>query len=645
MLPTLLAFFGLGLISTTAGAAADPGDATKLAQIFGARPWVEDVSLSPDGRHVAYVTPGAGQMNVANVLDLATGDTKTVTYADGKPLRITQCNWSANDRLVCRLYGVSRLKDRNYGWSRIVGVNVDGTGALDLGRPNGNNWSIKGWDGDVIDWLSGTNGIVLMARLGAADTIIEQVDTRTGTGTPLKSLPSADSYLSDGRGTIRMVANHQTNASGYTGITKYRYRLAGGTGWLPFGTADKVTGLKPAAIDADQNAVYALQKLDGREALYRVALDGTLRTDLVYADPEVDVAGVETIGRQERIIGYRYITDRLQIVYTDPAYRALAASLGKVLPKLPILVFSGASADERKLILFAASDVDPGHYFLYDRDTHRLTELLLERPPLAERKLADQRMIRIPAADGTMIPAYLALPPGSSGRNLPAIVMPHGGPAARDVWGFDWLVQFFAARGYAVIQPEYRGSTGFGRTYLNGSGFKSWRTAMSDVADAGRWLVKQGIADPDKLAIFGWSYGGYAALQVNYTDPLLFKAVIAVAPVTSVDDLRLEIAGRQTKALVDDFTGSHANAVEASPVRHPDAFRAPVLLFHGDRDLNVGIDASREMDKALRAAGKQSRLVTYPDLDHQLLDSGVRADLLSQSDAFLTKALGLPEVR
>jgi len=644
MLRALLGFCGLGLISTAA-AAADTTDATKLAQIFGARPWVENVSLSPDGRHVAYVTPGAGQMNIANVLDVVTGETKIVSYADGKPLRITQCGWSANDRLVCRLYGVSKLKYRNYGWSRIVGVNIDGTKALDLGRPNHSNWSLKGWDGEVVDWLSGTDGIVLMNRLGADSAIIEQVDTRTGKGTPVQFLPHADGYLSDGRGTIRMAVEYKANYSGFTGRTSYRYRLADGSAWLPFGIADNNVGLKPIAVDADQNVAYALQKLDGREALYRVALDRTLKTDLVYADPEVDVAGVETIGRREHVIGYRYVTDRLRIVYTDPTYKALATSIAKALPKLPILVFEGASTDERKLILFAASDVDPGHYYLYDRDTHGLTELLLERPPLSERKLAEQRMIRIPAADGTAIPAYLALPPGSSDHNLPAIVMPHGGPAARDVWGFDWLVQFFAARGYAVIQPEFRGSTGFGQAYLGGSGFKSWRTAMSDIADAGHWLIKEGIADPGKLAIFGWSYGGYAALQVNYTDPLLFKAVIAVAPVTNVDDIRSNLSERQNMSLVKDFIGSHANSVEASPVRHASAFKAPVLLFHGEQDLNVVLSDSQDMDKALRAAGKQTRLVTYPGLDHQLLDSAARADLLGQSDAFLTKTLGLAATR
>jgi len=220
-------------------------------------------------------------------------------------------------------------------------------------------------------------------------------------------------------------------------------------------------------------------------------------------------------------------------------------------------------------------------------------------------------------------------------------VMPHGGPASRDVWGFDWLAQFFAARGYAVLQPEYRGSTGFGSNFLGGSAFKTWRSSIGDVAEAGRWLVKQGIADPAKLAIFGWSFGGYAALQVNYLDPNLFKAVVAVAPVTDAADVWSDYMGSTTRSFTTEVIGTHANAVEGSPVRHADIFKAPVLMFHGDLDLNVDPAASKSMDAALKAAGKQTRLVVYPGLDHQLDDSAARADMLTQSDAFLRKALGI----
>jgi dipeptidyl aminopeptidase/acylaminoacyl peptidase len=256
-------------------------------------------------------------------------------------------------------------------------------------------------------------------------------------------------------------------------------------------------------------------------------------------------------------------------------------------------------------------------------------------------KLAEMTPIEYPAADGTMIPAYLTLPPGGTGKNLPAIVMPHGGPSARDEWGFDWLVQFYATAGYAVLQPNYRGSAGYGSDWYQKNGFQSWKTAIGDVDDAGRWLLKQGIAAPGKLAIVGWSYGGYAALQSQVLDPALFKAVVAIAPVTDLDRLRDESRQFTNFLVVDKIVGSGPHVEEGSPARHADRFQAPVLLFHGDKDRNVGVGESRLMHDRLVSAGKSVEYVEFPGLDHQLLDAAARTRLLAESDAFIRKALGL----
>ena len=188
----------------------------------------------------------------------------------------------------------------------------------------------------------------------------------------------------------------------------------------------------------------------------------------------------------------------------------------------------------------ASSDTDPGMLYLYTKATRGLAEVLPIRNELVGVAMGKMTPVSFPAADGTMIPGYLTLPPGSDGKGLPAIVMPHGGPGARDEWGFDWLVQFYAARGFAVLQPNYRGSTGYGSAWYQKNGFQSWRIAIGDVNDAGRWLVSQGIAKSDQLGIVGWSYGGYAALQSSVLDPNLFKAIVAIAPVTDLDRLREE---------------------------------------------------------------------------------------------------------
>jgi dipeptidyl aminopeptidase/acylaminoacyl peptidase len=352
------------------------------------------------------------------------------------------------------------------------------------------------------------------------------------------------------------------------------------------------------------------------------------------------VVGLIQVGRQQRPVGLTYETDRRRTEFFDPALQALGRSLSKALPGLPLVSFVDASADESKLILFAGSDTDPGHFYLYDKATRHLTEIGAKRPQLAGLRLGEQRAIMYRAADGTMVPAYLTLPAGSSGKNLPAIVMPHGGPSARDEWGFDWLSQYFVSRGYAVLQPNFRGSSGYGDAWFQKNGFQSWRTAIGDVNDGGRWLVSQGIAAPSKLAILGWSYGGYAALQSAVLDPSLFKAIVAVAPVTDLDALKEEHRRFTDFHLVEAFVGSGEHVHSGSPAQNASRITAPVLLFHGDIDQNVAISESRLMASRLRSAGRSVQLVEFKGLDHYLKDDQVRADMLDKMDTFLKASLG-----
>ncbi len=633
MFGKVLVFFGtLGLSAIATAAEPTP---SALAAAFGARVGASSPALSPDGKFLVYIAPGAGQLTVAVVMNLADGATTPITYADGKPLKLKFCGWSAADRLVCLLSGISKVDGTKLAWNRLVAVDADGKPSLPLGSRK-SSFTVRQDDGEVLDWMAGVDGIVLMSRGNGA----ERVDTRTGKGVPVK--PAVGTGWTDGSGTVRITGLYGTDAHGMlNGKATYWYRLRGSSEQKLFSRVDaNDNGLYPVAVDGTLNLAYAVQKKDGRRALYSVALDGTMKTDLIYADPTVDVDSVETIGRHDRVIGLRYVTDKTHIVYFDAGYRALAQSLAKALPKLSDIAFVSASADEKRVLLFAESDIDSGHYFLFDRDTRKLTEVLVPRADLSGMQLSEQRSITYPAADGTLIPAYLTLPPGSTGRHIPAIVMPHGGPSARDVWGFDWLPQYFAQKGYAVIQPQFRGSTGFGEDFEKKSGFISWPTAIGDVIDAGRWMIAQGIADPDRLGIFGWSYGGYAALQANVVDPALFKAVVAVAPVTDLYRLKADAENFTNARLVAKQVGSGILRDQGSPDHYAERFRAPVLMFHGDQDINVDILQSRLMDGALRRAGKSSRLVVYPGLDHQLDDSAARTDLLTQADTFFAKSLG-----
>ena len=644
-----------------AQAAKDAPAPKTLAERFGARENVRQISMSPDGGHLAVLTSGGTRGTALVVIDADKGETSQIAAADGDGMQPRACGWSSPTRLVCKLFGTSDALAVTVGFTRLIGLDADGGHRLYLGRKPafGGGLRPSQFDGDVIDWRIG-DGQVLMARdfvpeASTTGSIIRAANARDGLGVELVDTVNgkaqlverpdreATDYLADGQGNVRIKAIMPHDGAGMlTGETIYRYRPGGGGDWQPFSRVRANSGdaLAPLAVDGTRNVAFATRTLNGRAALYSVTLDGAMTTELVASNPDVDVASVVTIGRRGRVIGATYVTDRRQTDYFDSDYRKLAAGLARALPRTPLIRFVGANADESQLLVFAGSDVDPGTYYRYTKATRRLDALVGARPQLSGVAMGEMKAVRFPAADGTMVPAYLTLPPGGAAKGLPAIVMPHGGPSSRDEWGFDWLVQFFAASGYAVIQPQYRGSSGYGDGWYANNAFRSWEQAINDVADAGRWLVREGIADPRKLGIVGWSYGGYAALQANVIDPDLFRAGVAIAPVTDLAATKREAIGFTNRTLVAEQIGSGEAVAKGSPARHADRFKAPVLMFHGDTDLNVGVAQSRLMDKRLRDAGKASTLVVFPRLDHQIDDSAARSAMLAKSDAFLKAAFG-----
>jgi dipeptidyl aminopeptidase/acylaminoacyl peptidase len=419
--------------------------------------------------------------------------------------------------------------------------------------------------------------------------------------------------------------------------------MPGSREWKPLTKYNRVdgSGMDIYAVDRDLNVAYGFKKKDGLRALYSVTLDAQPHEELIYSRTDVDVDSLIQIGRRQHVVGAEYALDSRQAAYFDPNVKSLLGALSKALPQSALGVME-SSADEQKMLIFSGSDRDPGVYYIFDRPSKQLQTFLVARGELEGVTLATMKPVSYPASDGTSIPAFLTVPPGKeSAKGLPAIVMPHGGPSSRDHWGFDYLAQFYAARGFAVIQPNYRGSTGYGDAWVAKNGFRSWPTAIGDVLDAGRWLVHEGIADPAKLAIVGWSYGGYAALQSSVVDPNVFKAVVAIAPVTDLGALKDEFYYWSDYNLISDFVGDGKTMHEGSPIEHADRIKVPVLLFHGEFDRNVSVNQSKRMAARLQAAGGRCELVTWPDLDHQLEDSAARAQMLRKSDEFLRKELAL----
>ena len=668
---TIIALTGLLAISLGVAAREPRAQAPKRSAVaddasaFGALETAFSAALSADGKRMVFVGPGAGTSTIATVIDFASGSERQIARANANPGSLRHCDWSAADRLVCSLSGLKRIHTLLWPVVRTLAMDADGGRQIYLGqRDSLDQLGRRQADGFIVDWMNGVDGTVLMSRsylpeatVGKIMARIEaglgvaRIDTRTGKATLIERPgDEAVEYISEGLGNIRIMTTTVVAADGYLrGVDKHFYRLPNSRAWHELGTytfdgkgVRGGTGMIPLAVDPITNAAYVLQPLEGRNALYRITLDRSLNTELVFASKEVDIDNVVRIGRAGRVIGARYTIQRSQVEYFDPAYKSIHATLTRALPNLPLISFISTSADERILLILASSDVDPGHWYVFDRINKTLGEAITSRPNLAGKVLSPVRAITYPAADGTQIPAYLTLPPGvTEAKNLPAIVMPHGGPAARDEWEFDWLSQFFAQRGFAVLQPNYRGSAGYGNQWFAENGFRGWKTSIGDVCDSGRWLIAQGITDPSKLAVFGWSYGGYAALQANVLDADLFKAVIAVAPVTDLALLKNQAMVYNSAFLHADYIGSGPHIREGSPAQHAEIFKAPVLMFHGDKDFNVDIDQSRRMQKALRNAGRPGELVVYPDLDHDLIDSDARADMLRKSEAFLRTQLNL----
>ena len=655
------AVFGIGLLLMATLLRAEAPNAFDAARAFGARPSVVGLSLSPDGTRVAYIVPWKGKGAALVAGTLGTGFRETpILFSDGNPFRLRGCHWVSNQRLVCQIYGIVQDTSGTAGLlpvSRLIAVNADGSNVQTLAVRR--NYYSRGYllhDGDIIDYLPDEDAAVLMSRSYTPDTHsgshigsekeglgVDWVDTRNlGVKNVIPPRRDAVEYLSDGRGTVRVMGIEERGSSGRDrGKLSYFYRAVGATDWRKLSRYDELdrTGFIPVAVDRDLNVAYGFRRTDGRVCLYTIKLDDSLEEHLVYSHPDVDVSGLLQIGRRQRVIGATYVTDRRQSEVFEPEIKQLLASLSRALPQQPLLRVTDASVDEGRLLVLAGSDTDPGVYYFFDRKSRHLDTFLVLRSELEGVKLASVKPVSYPADDGVIVPGYLTLPPGQeNGRGLPAIVLPHGGPSARDQWGFDWLSQYFANRGYAVLQPEFRGSAGYGDAWLQENGFRSWRVAIGDVLSAGRWLIKEGIADPTRLGIVGWSYGGYAALQSAVVDPALFRAVVAIAPVTDLSELIEDRRGWSDYDVVMKFVGEGPHVREGSPIEHANSFKVPVLLFHGTLDRNVAYRQSERLVEKLKSAGVHADLVTFKDLDHQLEDSGARSEMLQRSDAFLQAA-------
>jgi dipeptidyl aminopeptidase/acylaminoacyl peptidase len=331
--------------------------------------------------------------------------------------------------------------------------------------------------------------------------------------------------------------------------------------------------------------------------------------------------------------------------YFDPATQKIQTTLEKALPNQSVAI---VSKDATSTSYLAVSDGprNPPTLYLYQPAAHQLMVLLQAYPALQQSDLGEMKPYPYKARDGLDIHAYLTLPPGRDPHNLPTIIMPHGGPEDRDMLRFDWVAQFLASRGYAVLQPNFRGSSGYGWPFIT-AGDGEWANKVQfDVQDGVKKLVSDGVADPKHTCIFGWSYGGYMSLAGATFSPDLYACAAAFAGVYDLDRLLYsgsKFESESTSVWERRMGASRSDSDKMyalSPAKHPDQVKAPILLMHSDKDVTVPIEQSEIEERGLKKFGKQVQFVKMSGDDHQLSYASTRIQMLTELEKFLATNIG-----
>lgn len=344
-----------------------------------------------------------------------------------------------------------------------------------------------------------------------------------------------------------------------------------------------------------------------------------------------------------RLAGFGRVDDKRIFDWFDPGMKAIEDALPKVLGEDYRISVESYAEDPRKLIAYIEGADDAGSYYFIDLTTGDGSMLGADYPDIPVEWITQKQAISYPAADGLTIPGYLTLPPFKAATNLPLIVLPHGGPEARDFVDFDWQTQVLASRGYAVLQPNFRGSDGYGQDFV-AAGHGQWgRKMQTDLSDGVRYLVSKGMVDPKRVAILGASYGGYAAMAGATLDQGVYNCSVAIAGVSDLEDL---VQWEDNKTGNDNgtgvqywkrFMGDKAGWADVSPARQAGKAYCPLLLIHGTDDTVVPISQSQRMESAMKSAGKSVELITYKGQDHWETVGPARVQMMKDALTFLAK--------
>ncbi len=607
--------------------------------IFG-NPEIAAAQLSPDGHYLAFLKPWKDTRNVwVKGVDEPFSAARLLTTESKRP--IAGYFWTRDSKYI--LYVKDKDGDENYN---VYAVDPAAKPAAEAQAPESRD----------LTGLKGVRVQIYEAPKNDPDTVYIGLNDRDKAWHDLYKLS-----LSTGKKTL--VRKNTDRITGWSFDLKGQLRLAsrnadnGDTEILRV-DADKLTQVysctvfetcDPLHFYTDNNRVY-METNKGADLVSLVLFDpATGKTDLVESDPEgkVDFGGALFSEANDELIETWYINDRAKEYFKNKAFGNDVHWIEKKFPGDEIRVGS-RTLDENEWLVTAVSDREPGQTFLFHRKSKKLVPQYTVREKLPRQYLAEMKSVSYPSSDGLAIPAYLTLPQGVDPKLLPTLIIPHGGPWGRDEWGYNALAQFFANRGYAVLMPNFRGSTGYGRKFLDGGNLEWGRKMQDDVTWGVKYLVAQGIADPKRVGIMGGSYGGYATLAgVAFTPDLYAAAVDVVGPsnlITLMESIPpyWEAARKMFAVRMGDVSTPEGKALlaERSPLNSVDKIKTPLLVAQGANDPRVNRREAEQIVVALRDRGFAVEYILAPDEGHGFARPVNNLALYMESERFLADHLG-----
>jgi len=583
--------------------------------------------LSPNGRYLGYLEPYERRLNLT-VKDLQTGETRRVTEATERDLG--GFVWVNDERLV---YVQDTGGDENF---RLYSVGRDGSDPLDLTPFD----KVKC---DIVDDLEDDPRRILFQMNQRNPELFDvyRIDVHTGEMEPIAENPgNVQWWCTDHDGKLRLA----TTTDGVNSSILFRDNES--EPWRTVATYDFKESASPRQFTPDNAALYVSSNV-GRDksAIFEYDPATGRETKLIFEHDEVDVSQILYSRKHRRLTGVAYESDRLHYHFFDERRREIQEFMDRELPAYENHLISW-SRDETRYVVYSGSDRSMGRYSLLDAEKMELTPLFELSPWLDEKLMCEMRPIRYTARDGLSIRGYLTLPRGVEPKNLPLIVHPHGGPWHRDSWGFDPEVQFLANRGYAVLQTNFRSSTGFGRQFWE-AGFRQWGLTMQDdVTDAVQWAIGEGIADARRVAIYGGSYGGYATLSGLTKTPDLYACGISYVGVSNLFTWIAAIPPywKLYLEMLHEMVGHPEKDAErfrqTSPFFNAERITAPLFVAQGANDPRVPQKESDQIVEALRRRGVAVEYMVKENEGHGFQNEENRFDFYRAMEGFLARHLG-----